>query len=58
MTRAQAYAWMRRTMKLTEAEAHILLFGVEQCESLAKLVKQRLPELRNDWDRLREDDSF
>ena len=58
MTRNQAYAWMRKGMKLTEEAAHISMFDAAQCQALIALVKQRFPEFKTGWDRLLDDDSF
>jgi ssDNA-binding Zn-finger/Zn-ribbon topoisomerase 1 len=54
MTRPQAYAWMRRTMGLSEHEALISQFSVDQCEKLIKLVREAFPSLRTVWERLRD----
>lgn len=56
MTRAQAYAWMRRTLKLTEDEAHIAKFQTELCETLIAAVKKKYPGVMNVWDRVTLDD--
>lgn|SRR5574338_38327 len=55
MSRAEAYAWMRRKMKLTDAEAHIGMFNLEQCEALIAHVREKFPFVRTGWDRLLED---
>jgi len=57
-TRSQAYAWMRKKLKLSQSEAHIGLFGLTECEHLIQCVKEDFPMLRNAWDRLLEDSSF
>ena len=41
--RAGAYKWMRAVMHLTEEEAHIGRFTIEQCEELCRHVKDRPP---------------
>jgi hypothetical protein len=38
MSRAEAYAWMRRTMGLTAEQAHIGRFGHIQCRALINAV--------------------
>lgn len=54
MSRAQAYAWMRQAMGLSEAEAHIGHFTVAQCERLVSLIKAKYPGVRSVWERLRD----
>ena len=41
MTRDGAYRWMCRVMDLSEDEAHIGKFTIEQCETLIKKVQER-----------------
>jgi ssDNA-binding Zn-finger/Zn-ribbon topoisomerase 1 len=57
MSRGEAYAWMRRKMKLSEDDAHIGKFTLEQCEQLITDVRTKFPFVRTSWDRL-EDDPF
>jgi ssDNA-binding Zn-finger/Zn-ribbon topoisomerase 1 len=52
MTRSQAYTWMKKTMKLSDGEAHIGKFSIEQCEKLVALVQKKFPGVRNAWDKL------
>lgn len=52
MTRAQAYVWMRRVMKMSDSDAHIGRFTAEQCNRLIELVKKRYPGVQTVWDRL------
>ena len=40
MNRHQAYVWMRRAMCMTEAEAHIGRFTIEQCEALCRILSE------------------
>jgi ssDNA-binding Zn-finger/Zn-ribbon topoisomerase 1 len=54
MTRGAAYAWMRRQMGITDAQAHIGHFTAEQCERLIVLVGKAFPGLRTIWERMRE----
>lgn len=54
MSRAQAYAWLRRKMKLSEGEGHISNFGKEQCEKLMGLVRESFPQFKTIWDRILE----
>lgn len=56
MTRPQAYTWMRRAMKISEAEAHISRFNTDQCLRLIELVKKKYPGIQTIWDRLGDDD--
>ena len=58
MTRNQAYAWMRRKMKLSESEAHFGKFSQSQCEECVRLIKLDFPGVRTMWDRLSETDDF
>lgn len=44
MSRSEAYAWMQRTMGLSDADAHIGKFTIDQCEELAELVGEYLAE--------------
>lgn len=55
MTRSAAYAWMRKALKLSEAEAHIGMLTAEQCEKLVNLIRKKFPGVRNAWDRLTSD---
>jgi len=55
MTRSQAYAWMRKGLKLKEDEAHIGKFTVDQCEKLVALVKKKFPGVQTAWDKLASD---
>ena len=55
MTRPQAYAWMRKKLKLSEKEAHFAKFTLSQCEECVKAIKQAYPGVRSIWDRLTED---
>lgn len=54
MTRAQAYAWMKQAMGLTEEEAHIGHFTAAQCERLAGIIRDKFPGVRSAWERLRD----
>lgn len=58
MTRAKAYAWLRRQMKLSESEAHFSRFDIGQCDEATRLVKLHFPEVKTIWDKLAEDDVF
>lgn len=58
MTRSQAYAWMKKTMKLGEGEAHIGKFTIEQCQNLVALVTKKYPGVRNAWDKVGGEDLF
>ena len=40
MNRRQAYGWMQRTLGLTEEQAHIGNFGVEECNALIQRVQE------------------
>jgi len=56
MTRSQAYAWLRRKLKLQgDDEAHIGKLDLAQCELLIKLVHASYPAVRTAWDRLMAD---
>lgn len=46
--RGAAYAWMRKTLKLSKAEAHIGDFSAEQCDRLMKAVYAAFPKVRGD----------
>jgi hypothetical protein len=52
MTRAQAYAWMQKALKLSSGDAHIARFSVAQCNALIAAVKKKYPGTMNVWDRL------
>jgi ssDNA-binding Zn-finger/Zn-ribbon topoisomerase 1 len=52
MTRAQAYAWMRKALKLSESEAHIGMLTTEQCQKLVAAIYKKFPGVRNVWDKL------
>lgn len=54
LSRAQAYAWMRKKMKLSDEDGHIGGLTKEQCEKLVLLVQKAFPSVRTVWDRLRE----
>jgi hypothetical protein len=41
MRRREAYAWMRATLGLTEDEAHIARFDVDQCRALIAAITGR-----------------
>jgi ssDNA-binding Zn-finger/Zn-ribbon topoisomerase 1 len=55
MSRSAAYAWMRKHMKLGEAEAHIGAFSTEQCQQLVMLVTKKYPAVRSAWDKIAAD---
>lgn len=40
MSRNKAYKWLRKAMGMTEAEAHIGLFGEAECRKLIGLLKE------------------
>lgn len=42
MKRGEAYRWMQQAMVMTPEQAHIGLFGVEECEALIAVVKAYL----------------
>lgn len=46
--RGAAYTWMRKTLGLSRAEAHIGSFDIPQCESLMKAVYAGFPKIRGD----------
>lgn len=52
LRRRDAYTWLRKAMKLSNAEAHIGMFNSDQCEQLIHLVYQDYPKLRTRWSRL------
>lgn len=52
MSRSAAYAWLRKSMKLSESEAHIGNMTKEQCEKLVVLIQKKYPGVRNAWDKL------
>lgn len=58
MTRNQAYAWMRRKMKLSESEAHFSKFTLALCNECVRLIKESYPGVRTLWDRLADDDAL
>ena len=58
MTRAKAYAWLRKHMQLSESEAHFSRFDQAQCEKAVTLIKRAYPEVRSIWDKLADDDIF
>ena len=41
MRRKKAYRWMQRTLGMTEDEAHIGKFSVEQCARLLAIIQSR-----------------
>ena len=45
MKRKDAYRWMQSAMGLSEAEAHIGNFDIEQCAKLTELVRAELARL-------------
>jgi hypothetical protein len=47
LQRRDAYRWMRLSMGLSHAEAHIGSLNQEQCEALIKLVYTHFPNLRS-----------
>ena len=55
MTRSQAYAWLRKSMKLKADGAHLGNFTIEQCEALVALVKKKYPGVQTAWDKLTSD---
>lgn len=55
MSRPQAYAWMRKVLKLSESEAHIGKFTAAQCETLVGLVRKKFPGVQTAWDKLTSD---
>lgn len=55
MTRPQAYAWMRKKLRLTESEAHFSKMGLDQCAEVVRLIKVHYPGVRTYWDRLNDD---
>jgi len=58
MTRAKAYAWLRRQMQLSETEAHFSRFSLGQCEEAMRLTKKHYPDVRSLWDKLADEDIF
>ena len=38
ISRNDAYKWLRRTMKLSEEDAHIAMFNEDQCTALIKVL--------------------
>jgi ssDNA-binding Zn-finger/Zn-ribbon topoisomerase 1 len=56
MSRSAAYAWMRKTMKLADDQAHIGTFTADQCQQLVGLVRAEFPGVRTVWDVLDADD--
>lgn len=52
MSRHQAYAWMRKTMGLSDSEGHLGSFTTEQCNMLVAHVLKKYPGVRNAWDKL------
>ena len=56
MTRNQAYVWVRKTLGLSDKEAHIGRFTIEQCNALIEAVKLKYPGVQNAWDRLGADE--
>jgi ssDNA-binding Zn-finger/Zn-ribbon topoisomerase 1 len=55
MSRPEAYAWMRRKMRLSEDQAHIGKFSEEQCTKLIEAVREKFPFVKTAWDRINED---
>jgi len=51
-----AYNWMRQVMGLTNSQAHIAMFDIEQCVQLMRLVCRDFPSLKTRHDRLLYDD--
>ena len=45
MSRVEAYAWMRSTLRLQPDEAHISSMNVAQCRSLIQAVQDSFPDL-------------
>ena len=45
ISRQQAYKWMQKRMNLSEDDAHIGLFNVEQCNRVVELVRMSLGNL-------------
>ncbi len=45
MKRSEAYAWMRNSMKLDSANAHISEFTAEMCHRLEQEVRNQFPDL-------------
>ena len=43
LSRRQAYRWLQRAMKMTEEQAHIGRFTIEQCRTLYRLLLDRSP---------------
>jgi ssDNA-binding Zn-finger/Zn-ribbon topoisomerase 1 len=58
MTRGQAYGWMRKVMKLKNADAHIGTFTVDQCNALVRHVFKKYPNVRTAWDKLAGDEDI
>ncbi len=52
MSRGEAYAWMRKKMGLSEKDAHIGSFSLQQCENLVAFVQEKFPFVRTAWDRI------
>lgn len=46
MTRRQAYAWLQKTMDLTEPQAHMEQMDAQQCMQVIAAVKKEFPCLR------------
>ena len=46
MRRLEAYAWMQRAMGLSEEEAHIGRFSIEQCVRLVVRIKPLVEAIR------------
>lgn len=44
MSRGDAYEWMQEAMEMSEEEAHIGRFNIDQCEELALKVEDYLEE--------------
>lgn len=44
MSRGEAYEWMQEAMELSEDEAHIGKFTIDQCDELEVLVEEYLEE--------------
>ena len=60
MTRGGMYAWLRRSMNLSEAECHVGRFNVAQCEEAIRLAnafmaKDNEDPLREDRARIRQE---
>lgn len=54
--RGAAYNWMRQVMGLTNSQAHIGEFDIQQCAELQRLVCRDYPTLKTVTDRLLYDD--